>query len=327
MNKAVKPKKGIILVMVLGVMALLGVLLFGFHAKSKLNVKNADSFRRSQQAIQCCLSGINIAMAAINHLDNEQAKIFNNDLFVKDKTFNLKQGRCIVSIKPERSKINVNLLKEKNGRLNNKRIQIFLRLIDILNKNNPQFSTGYGIVPAIIDWTDSDDDVTTIDYIRKEKLGAESAFYQQKTTAYKCPNTQLSLTDELLQVRGINPEIYTGLADHITVFGDGKININYASKTVIQSLSEHMDSVLADMIIERRSISEFSDVKELQDVPGITDKLYQDIKNQITVDIKEHFYKVRATGIFENKEYYVEAILKRNSQSKSVEIIWYKEYK
>ncbi len=75
-------------------------------------------------------------------------------------------------------KLNVNLLKDKDGKPNRARIDQLLRLIDLLNRQEPGLShIGYGFVPAIIDWTDTDDEVVCLPFVKNENLGAESDYY------------------------------------------------------------------------------------------------------------------------------------------------------
>ncbi len=56
--------------------------------------------------------------------------------------------------------------------------------------------------------------------------------------------------EEILMVEGVTDEIYNNIKDCITVYGDGKVNINVASDKVLESLG--MDSELIEMVRELR---------------------------------------------------------------------------
>ena len=220
----------------------------------------------------------------------------------------------------------MNLLKDKNGRLNQIRINQLLRLIDLLNREQPDHShIGYDLVPAIIDWTDSDEEVTYLPFIKRDNLGAESSYYNQLEVPYKCKNGPLKVTEELLLVKGISEQVFGRLRDYVTVYGDGEININYAPKLVIESLSENMDPALAQMIMNKRELKPFGSIAELRDVPGMTDSIYYAIKKTATIEPKNRFYHVVSQGKVDHIGRKVTAILRRNMESKAVEVVLYKE--
>ena len=92
--------------------------------------------------------------------------------------------------------------------------------------------------------------------------------------------------------QGATPETIGRLRPYLTCVGDGKININTAPKLVIESLSEQMDSALAQMILNQRRLRPFENPAQLRNLPGMTDNVYQAIKDRITVRPTERFYRV-----------------------------------
>jgi general secretion pathway protein K len=180
-------------------------------------------------------------------------------------------------------------------------------------------------VPSIIDWTDSDDEVTYLPFINYENLGAESAYYGKLEHPYKCRNAPLDTTEELLLVKGVTPQVYECIRDYITVYGEREININCAPKHVIESLSEKMDPALAQLIIDRRKIKPFESITELQNIPGMTDDIYYTIKKTATVSPTERYYYVTSRGNVDQINCEIDAILKRNMKTENIEVILYKE--
>ncbi|MDF2616972.1 MAG: hypothetical protein K0Q47_1628 [Sedimentibacter sp.] len=63
----------------------------------------------------------------------------------------------------------------------------------------------------------------------------------------------------------------------------GKININTASKDDLMSLTGIGD-VYAERIIDYRSVKVFSSIEEIKDVQGIGDKIFEKIKDSITIE-------------------------------------------
>jgi general secretion pathway protein K len=305
---------------------MLSVLLLGFNHKARANLSAVDDFRKSCAALNCARAGLNIAIAAIKDTtDNHTNKTLLNFLSTEN-TFDIGDGKCNVTVVDESSKLNVNLLRDKSGRLNRIRIDQLLRLIDLLNQERPGHShIGYGLVPSIIDWTDNDDEVTHLSFIRNENLGAESSYYGRLRAPCICKNGPLDTLEELMLVKGITPEVFGRIRDYVTVYGDGKININSALKHIIESLSEKMDSVLAQTIVDRRKFKLFDSIAELKSVPGMTDSIYYTIKKSVTVGPEAQHYRVTSQGNADRIGCTILAVLKKNMKTKDVEIIYYKE--
>jgi general secretion pathway protein K len=319
-------QRGFVVVVVLCMIICLAVLLLGFNYQSCSNLRAVDNFQKSAQALNCAKAGLNIAIAAIKDTNDNHINKTLLNLVSEGNTFDVGDGKCSITITEESGKLNVNLLKDKSGRLNRTRIDQLLCLIDLLNQEHADhFYIGYGLAPAIIDWTDSDDEVTYLPFIKHENSGAESGYYGKLETPYKCKNTSLDTTEELLLVKGITPQVFESIRDYVTVNGDGKININCASKRVIESLSEKMDPVLAQMIIDRRKFKPFGSIAELRDVPGMTDGIYNIIRKTATVSPADQYYHVTSRGNVDRPDSTIVAILRKNTKTKNVDVILYKE--
>ncbi len=288
---------------------------------------------------------------------------------------NLTSGKCRINITEENGKINLNMLKTKASinttnafilnanantdtntsyvKLCRPRINELLRLIDLLNSKY-NYDISYSIVPAIIDWVDADNNITTLPFITSANTGAESAYYQQLTPAINCKNGPLYTIDELLQVRGITKHLLYGsnnisanktlgydtvctipgsipnqqsnaLANFVTVYGNGKIDINHAPLLVIQSLSVNMTEDIAHLIIQRRTRKPFCSLDDLRTVPGVSAVIPADYSRYITVAPKTRFYRVTVTADTGNAQYTVSAIIKKKTSDDNVDIIIYKE--
>jgi len=317
---------GFVVIVVLCMVMMLSVLLLGFHHEARANLQAVDDFQKSEQALHCARAGLNIAIVAIKDSpDIHTEKIWPN-LLSREHTFSIDEGKCSVTISEESGKLNVNFLKDKSGKLNRTRVEHVLRLFDLLNrKKNGQPQISYGLVSSIIDWTDSDDQVTYLPFVRNETGGAESRYYNRLKPAYACRNAALETMEELLLVKGMTPEIFDRLSDHVTVYGDGDININYASTLVLQSLSEEMDAALAQLIVDRRKMKPFESVAELRDLPGMTESIYNTVRRNATVESKNDFYHVISEGSVDRSSRTVVAILNRSKETRHVDVTLYKE--
>jgi len=109
------------------------------------------------------------------------------------------------------------------------------------------------IADSLTDWLDGDD--TPLPF------GAENAYYFSLERPYPAKNGALETIDELLQVRGITPEILygngekSGLSDYITIHGRTRININTAPPPVFQALAPDISDELMSDVEEFRTDS------------------------------------------------------------------------
>jgi len=320
------PRRGFVLVIVLCTIMLLEVLLLGFNFRCRTDLRAVDHLRRSHDALNCARAGLNIAVAAIKDNPDIYSDKGLVDLLSGENSVTVGPGECLITVMQESGKLNVNLLKDKNGKLDRARIDHLLRLIDLLNRERAgESAIGYGLVPAIIDWTDDDDDVTVLPFVTRENLGAESDYYSTLDPAYRCKNKPLNAVEEMLLIKDVTAEIFERIRNYVTVNGDGKVNLNSAPKLVIESLSEKMDAAVAAMIVERRKIKPFESVAELRDVPGMTDSIYEAIKNAATISPEDQYYRVESRANVDHLGCAIEAVLRRNPETKSVEVVFYKE--
>jgi general secretion pathway protein K len=65
--------------------------------------------------------------------------------------------------------------------------------------------------------------------------GAQDTDYESLAAPYKCKHAEFSCIEELLLVKGMTPEIFESIKEYITVYTDGKININTATVRVLRA--------------------------------------------------------------------------------------------
>lgn len=325
-RKTKTQRNGFVLIVVLCMIIMLAVILFGFNAESRRNLSVVDGSKKSAQALNCARAGLNITIATIRNTDAQPENKTLQNLLSEGKTFDIDNGTCSIAVFKESGKLNINFLKDKDGKLNRMRIDQLLRLIDLLNREFDNDSIiSYDIVPSIIDWADHDDEVTYLPFIKNKNSGAESSYYSQLKKPYICRNGPFSTIQELLLVKGVTTQIFDRLRNYITVHGDEKIDINYASKHVIKSLSEEMDDSLTQMIVNQRQFKPFGNITELRDVPGMTDNIYNAIRKTVAVATINQYYYVRSRGTVDERNCTIFAMLRKNKQTKEIEVVIYKE--
>jgi len=83
------------------------------------------------------------------------------------------------------------------------------------------------LAECILDWIDEDDNPFA--------SGAESRHYRNLKYPYVPKNAALDTLEELLLVKGMNPEILRRLKPYLTVHGNGQININTVLPVVLNA--------------------------------------------------------------------------------------------
>jgi len=107
---------------------------------------------------------------------------------------------------------------------------------------------------------------------------------------------------ETLLVKGMTREIYEGgngipgMKDLITIYGDGRINLRYASVDVVQSLSENITREGAESLIEQRDTEEPASAADLAVFAGLSPEEAAAIGRLATTRYTEQFFSVTVTG-------------------------------
>lgn len=120
-----------------------------------------------------------------------------------------------------------------------------MSILQTLFQENAGFTPSQAkeIADSIIDWRDQDNN-------RREN-GAENGYYESLTQPYSCKNSNFDVLEELILIKGIKPDIFYAIKDFITLYGDGKVNINTAPCPVLRALG--LTDSLSNKIIRCRA--------------------------------------------------------------------------
>jgi general secretion pathway protein K len=314
----IKGERGVALVLALAVIALLVSLVVDFSYTMMVDLSLAANLRDGQKAFYVARSGVELAKhllqeddPAFDSLEEDWALLPEHPGFLAADD----EGRFKVTIEDEAAKIPLNKLitgdKEKKVDLM-VRAQLE-RLFDLLELD-PE------LIDPIIDWLDPDNN--------PQPFGAEDAYYQSLPSPYRCKNGPLDALEELLLVKGMTKEILygtegkQGLINFLTLYSDGKVNINTASAEVLQSLSDKIDSATAQAIIDYRQKNPFQEIKydDIKSLPGMTLEIFNDIRDQC--DVKSSFFSLRAEGQVREIKKVIYTVLKREEKKGIKPVFW-----
>jgi len=129
------------------------------------------------------------------------------------------------SLTDEKGKININFAKLPV-------LEKLFQLVLGLDETEAQ-----DLAASIIDW-------------RSTEESAESSYYQNLDHPYKEKNGPFELPEEVLLVKGMEEDSFNRIKKYITIYGDGMVNINTASKEVLLALG--LDDDVVDKILSYR---------------------------------------------------------------------------
>jgi len=246
----IKSKKGVMLAIVLVVLMILSIfgVYIGKGVRQKIILVKRLSERSNLRLI--AQAGVNKAIVNLSQdtslsQDSFTESCFNDETRYKDIKIGLGSfDLCynynrsgvkvqICGIIDEARKINLN----KADRNTLKRLFIKALSFDELKAQ--------GLVASIIDFRDPDSTLSI------PTGSAEDAYYRNLKEPYDCKDSDFEVIDEILLVKGMSRVYFEKLVDHVTIYGDGKVNLNTASSLVLQALG--LSETVIDKIFKYRA--------------------------------------------------------------------------
>jgi general secretion pathway protein K len=234
----VRDEGGFALLAVTLVLALLGVAITEFAFSMRLEAAMVRSYKNGLLARHLAEAGLHQAIreilneAAVHGLDEDGQVTFYQSP---------PGGAGTPKPLPELPRTHVPLgagefsyrITDEEARLNLNSGQPLLlgKLLNLLGVEKTQQDT---ITDSVEDWRDGND--------TKRVNGAESDDYLALAVPYRARDSNLQDVSELLQIKGVTPELYhgngdrPGLVDLVTVRSRGTVNINTAPKLILQAI-------------------------------------------------------------------------------------------
>ncbi len=312
-KRRLKGEKGVALVLTLLILTLLVVTGLELNRAVRVEATLAGNFRDLTQAAYIAQSGVEVARAVIqgddpsyDGLDERWAQfetisVFSSQLFP--------EGYFTGRITDENAKFYLNGLIDPYGLVIAKKREQLERLLTLLGH-----STNW--IEALLDWMDVDD--------QPRARGAEREYYMSLKKPYQAKNGALDSVEELILVKGVEPEILygkegrEGLINYLTVNSDGRININTASLLVLMSLSAKVDQTMAQAVLAYRREKPFKRIEDLRSIPG-WDPVYPLINSEITVS--SNYFSAEVLGNYREARSIVQTVLRRDGRRTKV-LFW-----
>lgn len=326
-------QKGSLSITSLWALAILSLLSIGLARNAIVGLRVDGYSQSAQQAAWIARAGIYHAMAILQQdaptdsskMTDSFADVWadNREAFMRipcgDGLFEIACGREDASgatsyfygLQDENSRININKVPEA------------------VLKNLPGMT--FEKLAALLDWLD-----------RNEKVrpgGAERDHYRRLEVPYECKNAPIDFFEELTLIEGISAEDIKAWRPLITLFGNGSVNINTTSATVLNILGIPME--LAVKIIGYRDgkdgIPATEDDHIFQNADDITLTLADNIKlkpeeqifinglaSELLLGVQSSHFRILSVGLSHHSQarFTVEAIVDRSDPAAMKIVSW-----
>ena len=224
-------QKGIALVLVLWILALLTVMATGYSYTMRTEIKLTANLLHSTQAKAIAEAGIWYTVAELLKPQHEQSWKSDGSIYTLD--FN--QGTFNISIQDEAGKIDLNTALSEI-------LDGLLRSVDVPEEER------LSILQSILDWRDKDN------LVRSE--GAEDNDYELLDYDYGAKDGPFNTVDELQLVMGMTPSLFKKLKPALTIHSHQPgIRPQVASKEVLLALPGITQETVAEILANRNTLS------------------------------------------------------------------------
>lgn len=185
----------------------------------------------------------------------------DKDLIQKAVKESTMKSRYLATIEPETGKIDINDLGSKSEPLRNSARRLLMQALEARVQTDREFGDEF----RGFDFNRLFDAIAYYSSDSVEDRGGLQSAYGPRATRFLPPRRPFKTVQELRLVPGVTDKIFDVLAPRITVYGAKGINVNYAPKEVLMSLSPQIDEPRAKRIIEARMDPKRGPFKDVND--------------------------------------------------------------
>ncbi|HYQ47511.1 MAG TPA: hypothetical protein VEP69_00470 [Thermodesulfovibrionales bacterium] len=282
---------GIALMMVLWILVLLSIISMNFLTSTRWGSASVRNFKEDTQAYYLALSGYQEAVnylasdkdLSVDFLDGEGTFWIDSDTPPITGKHTTEDGEYEIRISDENGRININFATED-------------RLSKLFSYCGVKQDDLNVLIDSIMDWKDPDSE--------HRLSGAEDDYYEALPEPYKAKNGFFDVPEELALVRGMKAEYLYGTGEGgiavmplITTFGRNVININTASKEVLEVLG--LNVVEIETILKQRdkNYGGFRFIPQQFSARGLNAVATQNFRIEVLAKMNNSPIASRVTGI------------------------------
>jgi len=296
-----KDNRGFALILTILIIALLLAMTLHFNGAMWAGLYASANLRDGIHLSCIARSGVDCALAVLSEDASSSSSDSLTETWARLKELSMssvqlfEKGRFQTEIRDLSGKIPVNSLVNADGEYNEPQKELLVRFLS-QERFGLEPEAIENLIDAVKDWIDPDSEVT--------RFGAENGYYRSLDPPCACRNGPAHSLSELRLVKGMTDGLFfggvetgPGISEHLTVYGDGKININTAEAPVLLALSDDMDKDMVQEVMAYR-LDEDNDLSApewYRNVPGL---------GHVTIDpdlikTSSDTFEVRSVGIGE----------------------------
>jgi general secretion pathway protein K len=284
-----KTQRGVALITVLLVVAIVTVVCAGMIARQQLSIRGTANQAQARQAWHYALGGEALAQSmlrrdlqtsgegtgvpAVDHLLEPWA--------MPQPAYDLDEGQGQVQVRIEdlSGRFNLNSLVQQQ-QPNAAALAQFRRLLLRLQITEPY-------AERLVDWLDSDQQPTG-------EQGAEDNAYLLLDPPYRTAGRSLEDLSELRLLIGMRDEDFQRMAPYVSALpADTPLNVNTASAMVLSSLADSLSPSAAESLVKARQAAPFRDTATFMAQPALSGVQLQGINIAVTSQFFQAISEVR----------------------------------
>ena len=326
-------ERGVALILVLFIVSLASVLVVSLTYSTHLASRLGAMTERGFEAEYLLKSAVNLARVLIKEdttpEDGPQDLWgeFSGGVGVPPQLLGLETPNVTVAleIRPEESKIPLRaLVPVSSGPPDLKWRELMVRLFRRLGFDDDEEVDHTGLFPGrrftaeelvaiLIDYMDADND--------SYAPGDFAAGVEGELPPNTLANARIARIGELAGVPGFTPERLRKLSPFVTVFGNGRININLAPKVVLEVLSPDISEAQVQQIIEYRA-SKDGPFNEQSFSSVLSEMIGQDTWERVSsmLTVRGGWFQVLSKVDYGNTTYFMRAYVSKAGQKELPEI-------
>ncbi len=260
-------EKGVALIITLLVTAVIVSILAEIVFSVQMDTTASAGYMDYEKASAMTRDGVGLARLISRGINAGGYTYFGGETHHRE-TIKSGSGLLDIDLADESGRLALNAIVYKNGKINEEYYSMYVRLLD-------ELGLPASLADTLADWIDADDS--------PRRDGAENAdYYERSDPPYRTAGRPLASVGELYLVKGYGREEVKRLRPFVTVYTDGKININTAPLEVIEALSPEVTADLARNVISYRKGMPFQQTSEIRKVSGF-EQLGFNLQSRITV--------------------------------------------
>ena len=301
--------RGVILIFVLIVISFAVGIVLMINKNSTEKYEKTMNIYFENQASLYAFTAVKAVSKALEDDDNSYDSA--DDDWYSIPPLPIKDGFVSVKVIPLNKKIDINKIIYSDAKHKNEAKKIRQRYLNaiktvfenIYESDNTSAGLNAPSIGVLIDWIDEDSK------INEDGGDEQGLFYENNDKTYTVKNRLLESLYELNYIEGFNL-LYSRGKNYLTVLSKkNKININFASKQVIEAFLPEVADYAED-IISYRQDSPFKDISQIRNV-GIDDETYLKILKYISV--KSSLFKLKILVIVNSVSFNYEAVVQRDN--------------